>query len=114
MLIGVVIGAFVIAALGWAFVTQGQKAFDRALDEELQAAIFEARRTLSPEELETLRQQGIELEDIGRRHVREGTVTPREAARRTKRAIIQSTYASLEVNRMFCLSKDKPMSMIFD
>lgn len=50
MLIGMVIGAVVIAALGWAFVTQGQKAFDRALDEELQAAIFEARRTLSPEE----------------------------------------------------------------
>lgn len=111
---GFVIGAIVAVGLVWAFAVYRQNAIDRGLDQELHAAVMEARRTLSPDELAALRQQGIELEDIGRSHARAGNISPKEAARTTKRAIIQSTYASLEVNRMFAAGSDRQSSIIFD
>lgn len=100
-MIGFVIGGTAVAALVWAFVVFRQKAIDRALEMEMQAAIMEARRTLSTDDLAALRQQGIELEDIGRARVREGQMSPKEAMRNTKRLIIQSAYTSIEVHRMF-------------
>ena len=109
-----VIGGLVVAALIWAFSAYRQKAIDRALDIEMHGLIMEARRILSDDELAALRKQGIELEDIGRAHVRMGNISPKEAARTTKRAIIQSTYATLEVNRMFGMGKAEPSSVVFD
>lgn len=96
-----VAGGLVVAALVWAFVLYRDKAIDRSLELEMQAAVMEARRTLSAEDLAALRQQGRDLEDIGRVEVQAGRMSPHAAMRQTKRLIIQSAYASLEVHRMF-------------
>lgn len=114
MAMGLVVGVVVVVALGWAWVVYRHKIEARELDMQLHAAILEARRVMSSEELEALREQGIALEEIGRRHAREGSVSPKEAARTTKRAIIQSVYAALEIRKMFGADNDKPSSVLFD
>lgn len=100
-MIGFVVGGVVVVALVWGFSVLRQKVIDRALELEMHSAIMEARRTLSTDDLAALRQQGRELEDIGRARVREGQMSPKEAMRNTKRLIIQSAYTSIEVHRMF-------------
>lgn len=105
---GFVMGAVFVAVLVWALIVYAGKKADQALEAELQAAFREVRVTLSLDEIEELRRQVRELEDLSNAQVRLGALSKSDAHRRLKAACIQTAYTHIEVKRMFEPKADEP------
>ena len=96
---GFVIGAAVVAAMVWVFVSLKNQQNDEALDLALMSIHAEARMKLSPEDMERLTQGLHELAAIT--HAQAATGVPgKQASRMGKRAAIQTIASAIEIEQM--------------